>query len=50
LIIYVFDWIAIDSNTWFGIFGIQVVVYLIILSRLRRTQMNQSELIIGMSS
>ena len=50
LIIYVFDWIAIDSNNWFGIFGIQVVVYLIILSRLRRTQMNQSELIIGMSS
>lgn len=49
LIIYVFDWIAIDSNAWFGIFGIQVVVYLVTLSRLRRTQMNQSEILIGMS-
>jgi UDP-N-acetylmuramyl pentapeptide phosphotransferase/UDP-N-acetylglucosamine-1-phosphate transferase len=50
LLIYVFDWIAIDSNAWFGIFGIQVVVYLITLSRLRRMQMNQSEGAIEISS
>ena len=37
LIIYLVDWIPIESNTWFGIFGIQVAVYLITLSRLRST-------------
>jgi len=37
LIIYLLDWIPIESNTWFGIFGIQFAVYLIALSRLRST-------------
>ena len=47
LIIYLLDWIPIESNTWFGIFGIQVAVYLITLSRLRSTQMETDVLVSG---
>ena len=41
-IIYIFDWIPIESNAWFGVFGLQTAVYLITLSRLRSSQMSQN--------
>jgi len=42
LIIYALGWIPVESNAWFGVFGLQFAVYLITLSRLRSTQMEES--------
>jgi len=42
LIIYVLGWIPVESNAWFGVFGLQFAVYLITLSRLRSSQMDES--------
>jgi len=50
LIIYLFDWIPIQSNAWFGIFGIQLAVYLITLTRLRSTQMESGVPMSGVPS
>lgn len=37
--VYALGWIPIQSNAWFGVFGLQFAVYLITLSRLRSMQM-----------
>jgi UDP-N-acetylmuramyl pentapeptide phosphotransferase/UDP-N-acetylglucosamine-1-phosphate transferase len=39
LMVYALGWIPIQSNAWFGVFGLQFAVYLITLSRLRSMQM-----------
>jgi len=41
LIIYALGWIPIQSNAWFGVFGLQCAVYHITLSRLRSSQMDE---------
>jgi len=49
LIIYALGWIPTQSNAWFGIFGLQCAVYLITLSRLRSSQMDESAAVSGVS-
>ena len=49
LMIYALGWIPIQSNAWFGIFGLQFAVYLITLSRLRSSQMNERAPMSGVS-
>jgi len=47
-IIYALDWIPVESNAWFGVFGLQVTLYLITLSRLRSSQMDEIAPMSGM--
>ena len=49
LMVYALGWIPIQSNVWFGVFGLQFAVYLITLSRLRSTQMDESAPMSGVS-
>jgi len=49
LIIYALGWIPVESNAWFGVFGLQFAVYLITLSRLRSSQMIESAAMSGVS-
>ena len=49
LIIYALGWIPVESNAWFGVFGLQFAVYLIALSRLGSSQMDESAAMSGVS-
>jgi len=49
LIIYALGWVPVESNAWFGVFGLQFAVYLITLSRLRSTEMNDGAPMSGVS-
>ncbi len=38
LLIYLSDWLLIESNAWFGVFALQTLLYLVVLYRLRKAQ------------